>query len=151
MTPAEFKTIREHLGLPAKWLAERLGVSLRTVQLWEADNGVEREVPERAAVFLKKAELEIERVYLEDAAGIEPARIQDKQLVLTRYTSEEAWHAADLRFALFPLSVHTALVARLRTQAEDAGVPVRIEYAAHESKSIGAEDYEGDPLQRVVP
>ena len=149
MTPAEFKTIREHLGLPAKWLAERLGVSLRTVQLWEADNGVEREVPERAAVFLKKAELEIERLYFEDAAGIEAARIQHNQLVLTRYTSEEAWHAADQRFALFPLGVHAVLVARLRVQAEDAGVPVRIEYAAHEPVGTGAS--ESDSLQHVVP
>lgn len=36
MTPAEFKTIRESLGLTAQWIAENAGVKLRTAQYWEA-------------------------------------------------------------------------------------------------------------------
>ena len=36
MTPAELKTMRESLGLPVQWLAERANVQRRTVEYWEA-------------------------------------------------------------------------------------------------------------------
>ena len=35
MTPAEFRCAREHLGLPAQWLAAHLGVNTRTIWQWE--------------------------------------------------------------------------------------------------------------------
>lgn len=35
MTPAEFKTIRESLGLSAQWLADAVHVDQRTVRRWE--------------------------------------------------------------------------------------------------------------------
>ncbi|MFI6496930.1 helix-turn-helix domain-containing protein [Nonomuraea typhae] len=35
MTDAELKVVREWLGLSLQWLADHLGVSLRTVQHWE--------------------------------------------------------------------------------------------------------------------
>ena len=35
MTAAEFRICRESFGLSAEWLAERLGVALKTVQRWE--------------------------------------------------------------------------------------------------------------------
>lgn len=35
MTAAEFRIRREQLGLSAEWLADRLGVALKTVQRWE--------------------------------------------------------------------------------------------------------------------
>jgi DNA-binding transcriptional regulator YiaG len=34
MTPADFKTLRESLGLSARWLADRLSVDQRTVRRW---------------------------------------------------------------------------------------------------------------------
>lgn len=37
MTPAEFKATREHLGLTSKWLAERWGVAVHSVERWEKD------------------------------------------------------------------------------------------------------------------
>lgn len=36
LTDAEFRIAREDLGLTAEWVAERLGVALRTVRRWEA-------------------------------------------------------------------------------------------------------------------
>lgn len=36
MTPAEFRVVREYLGLTGDWLAADLGVSGRTVRAWEA-------------------------------------------------------------------------------------------------------------------
>lgn len=46
LTAAEFRNRREALGLSAEWLAERLGVALKTVQRWE--NG-HRPIPEGVA------------------------------------------------------------------------------------------------------
>ena len=39
MTPAEFKEARRKLGLSLSQLATVLGVSKRTVEYWEADDG----------------------------------------------------------------------------------------------------------------
>lgn len=36
LTDAELRIAREDLGLTAEWVAERLGVALRTVRRWEA-------------------------------------------------------------------------------------------------------------------
>ena len=36
MTSAELKTLRESLGLPVQWLAERANVQRRSVEYWEA-------------------------------------------------------------------------------------------------------------------
>jgi hypothetical protein len=49
MTPAEFRCIREYLGLPLGWVAASLGVNERTVNRWE--NGV-TPVPERASAAM---------------------------------------------------------------------------------------------------
>jgi len=35
LTAAEFRMLREAFGLSAEWLADRLGVALKTVQRWE--------------------------------------------------------------------------------------------------------------------
>lgn len=37
MTPAEFKTLRESLGLTTEWLATQFEVSQRTIARWEDD------------------------------------------------------------------------------------------------------------------
>lgn len=36
LTAAEVRTIREGLGVTADWLADHLGIQIRTVQRWEA-------------------------------------------------------------------------------------------------------------------
>src|SRR5690606_11775491 len=36
LTAAEFKTLREHLGIPGEWLARRFGVSDRSVRHWDS-------------------------------------------------------------------------------------------------------------------
>lgn len=51
MTGAEFRMSREGFGLSAEWLAERLGVALKTVQRWE--NG-HRPIPSGVAWEMEK-------------------------------------------------------------------------------------------------
>lgn len=36
MAAGEFRMVREYLGLTAEWVADQLGVALRTVRRWEA-------------------------------------------------------------------------------------------------------------------
>lgn len=43
MSPAEFKTRREGLGISARWLAYRWGVSLQSVQKWGNDGRIPEE------------------------------------------------------------------------------------------------------------
>ena len=53
MTPAELKARREALGLPARWLADRWGVSTTSVQRWECD----RHLPPELEADLESIEL----------------------------------------------------------------------------------------------
>lgn len=46
MTSAEFKTMRENLGLSQNWLANRCGVRIRTIAHWETDSNVPEDVAE---------------------------------------------------------------------------------------------------------
>jgi len=50
MTPAEFRAARAALGLSQRELAERLEVTIRALQMWEAG---ERAVPGPARVALR--------------------------------------------------------------------------------------------------
>lgn len=60
MTPAEFKTIRESLGLSAQALADILGISQeRTIRRWEDGS---RELPEDAAGRLLELDAEADRM-----------------------------------------------------------------------------------------
>lgn len=49
MTAAEFRILRDQLGVTTAWLAEQLGVAERTVRRWEAGTS---EVPAAAAADL---------------------------------------------------------------------------------------------------
>lgn len=40
MTPAEFKALREHLGLTTRWLAHRWKIQETTIQRWERNRTV---------------------------------------------------------------------------------------------------------------
>lgn len=55
MTPAEFKCMRESLGLSAKWLSERWGVALLSVQRWEKDRALPGELEEDLLSIVDKA------------------------------------------------------------------------------------------------
>ena len=50
LTAAEFKTRREHLGIPGEWLARRFGVSDRSVRHWDSGK---YPVPERISRWLR--------------------------------------------------------------------------------------------------
>lgn len=105
MTDAEFKVVREYLGLTGDWLAEHLEVSPRTVRHWEAGKYA---IPDGV------------RLALEDLEARTGAFIEGvvKQLMdmpdpgVITYRSDAEYHAAHPEVP-FPASWHRAVVARV--------------------------------------
>lgn len=53
MTAAEFRMVRDWLGVPAEWLAGHLGVALRTIRRWESGR---YEIPDGKAELVEQLE-----------------------------------------------------------------------------------------------
>ncbi|MGW0984259.1 helix-turn-helix domain-containing protein [Streptomyces xiamenensis] len=105
MSDAEFRVVREHLGLTGDWLAAHLGVSSRTVRHWE-----QGKFPVPDGVRLEMKDLE------ERTAGF-VSGIIDQLMdlpdpgVLT-YRSDADYHAAHPEMP-WPASWHRAVIARV--------------------------------------
>ncbi|MET9804675.1 DUF1870 family protein [Streptomyces sp. NPDC006368] len=105
MTAAEFKVIREFLGLTGDWLAGHLGVSPRTVRHWEAGkyaipDGVRlaiEDLEQRTAVFI---------------AGVVDELLDLPDPGVVTYRDDAEYHAA-VPDSPFPASWHRAVVARI--------------------------------------
>lgn len=118
MTPAEFKTIRESLGLSAQWIANHLGVSLRTVRYWEAGERVN--IPDKSAVNLADMDAGF-------GALVEQALVNPPSVLVRYHTDAGLWRTRpDL--APLPAVAHAALLARIRTAILARGGTVSIEY-----------------------
>lgn len=105
MTDAEFKVVRESLGLTGDWLAAHLGVNPRTVRDWEQGRS---RVPDGVR-------LEMER--LEDYTGRCIGAYVDALMDLPDpgvyvYRTDEQMRAADLEFDM-PATWHRAVIARV--------------------------------------
>lgn len=109
MTPAEFKTLRESLGLTAQWLATRFTVSLRTIRNWE-DGATP--VPDAIAEELLNLEAFVEA---EADDAIEQLRAYDG--------GEQVYAVPRVDVDLpgeFPASLYRAIGARVRASLPDA-------------------------------
>lgn len=109
MTPAEFKTVRESLGLSAQWLASRLSVSLRSIRHWE-----DGEIPIPDGVAAELLNLED---YVEAAADeiVEQLREFDGGVQVYAVPRVDADAPGDL-----PASLYRAIGARVRASLPDA-------------------------------
>src|SRR5690554_7805945 len=95
LTAAEFKTLREHLGIPGEWLARRFGVSDRSVRHWDSGK---YPVPERISRWL---------VWLAEAteatvAGIAERLESSPERLLVTYRNDEERVADDPYRGLYP-------------------------------------------------
>lgn len=117
MTDAEFKTIREFLGLTGDWLAAHLCVDPRTIRHWEAGK---YPIPDGVRI-------EIER--MEEATAAFIGNVVDALMDMPDpgvivYRNDAEYHAAHPEID-FPASWHRAAVARVAQE-----VPaLRIAYA----------------------
>lgn len=113
MTPAEFKTIRESLGLSAKALADILGISQeRTIRRWE---DASRALPEDAADRLLELDVEADRM-AEHGRRMCLAHPDAVIVTVLRYERPEDYPETSYPHAH---RVHAAALGRLKRVAPD--------------------------------
>nr|PZN23928.1 MAG: transcriptional regulator [Mycolicibacterium hassiacum] len=105
MTPAEFKIIRELLGLTGDWLADHLGRTPRTVRHWEQGKYT---IPEGVRAELQDLQRRT-RDYVDQLVA-HLSRSPDP--VAYVYRTDEDYHAADPS-SPFPASWHRMVIARV--------------------------------------
>ncbi|MFB7548607.1 helix-turn-helix domain-containing protein [Streptomyces sp. NPDC056154] len=105
MTDAEFKVVREFLGLTGDWLAEHLEVSPRTVRHWEAGKYA---IPDGVRLALE--DLEARTAAFVGSIVKQLMDMPDPGVIT--YRSDVEYHAAHPEVP-FPASWHRAVVARV--------------------------------------
>ncbi|MDI3315892.1 MAG: DUF1870 family protein [Mycobacterium sp.] len=105
MTPAEFRVIREYLGLSGPWLASALGVSDRTIRHWEAGK---YPIPDGVRLAIEQMEDDAARA-VED--GVRRLMDVPEPAVIT-YATDEQFRSAHPEVT-YPASWHRAVVARI--------------------------------------
>jgi hypothetical protein len=105
MTDAEFRVVREYLGLTGDWLAGRLNVSDRTVRHWE-----QGKYPIPDGVRLAMEQLEAQTGEFIGGCVEKLMDIPDPGVLV--YRNDTEYHAANPDID-FPASWHRAVVARI--------------------------------------
>ena len=130
MTPAELKTIRESLGLPVQWLAERANVQRRTVEYWEAGRSP---VPADVAELILQIDAQFAEATRQALAVFDEQTARQGQppetVRLYRYRDDAELWAARPDMRGLPVTAHAALLARVRTALQERRQDVAIEYA----------------------
>ncbi len=136
MTPAEFKTIRESLGLTAQWIADQAGVKLRTAQYWEAGRMA---VPEDVAKMLDNIDKMLDSTVSQALAFIDITAKDHgapSEIYLVRYRSDaDLWRfRPDMK--PLPTTTHAAMLSRLRRILWTRSIPSVIEYMEPEEYMV---------------
>ena len=133
MTPAEFKTCREGLGLSCQALADMLDppVQVRAVQRWEDGD---RRIPEGVAALLGELDgivnravarvLDAVREAIVEAGRSRPGAGLPKGIALLRYRRQDdfaRWEPTAAEFRHY--AVHGAMIRRARDALALAGLP----------------------------
>ncbi|WP_293782638.1 DNA-binding transcriptional regulator [uncultured Aeromicrobium sp.] len=123
MTSAELRIARERMGLSAEWLAEYLGVALRTVRRWEhghspISDGVAREVIELVDEFDEFVDGIVQTL------EADPSRDDAGREWLVTYGSDELYRR-EQPDAERPAGWHRAAMGEV---ARRSSVPVRIRF-----------------------
>lgn len=105
MTDAEFRVVREFLGLTGDWLAAHLGVSPRTVRHWEQGKYA---IPDGVRLEME----DLERRTAEFISGIIPQLMDLPDPGVLTYRTDAEYHAVHPEVP-FPASWHRAVVARI--------------------------------------
>ncbi|MEV6165740.1 DUF1870 family protein [Streptomyces sp. NPDC052052] len=105
MSPAEFRVVREFLGLTGDWLAGHLGVSGRTVRAWEAGKYA---IPDGVRLEIE----DLEARTGEFISGVVAQLLDMPEPGVLTYRTDEEYHAAHPEIP-FPASWHRAVVARI--------------------------------------
>lgn len=105
MTDAEFRVVREHLGLTGDWLAEHLGVNPRAVRRWE--QGV-HPIPDGVRLALES--LEAQTAEFIGNAVSRLLGLPDPGILTYRTDADYKHHHPETKYSA---SWHRAVVARI--------------------------------------
>lgn len=105
MSAAEFRVVREWLGLTTRWLAEHLDVAERTVHRWESGQSPIPEGVERTMGYLEDQAADLV------AVAVRACNDQRDPALLT-YRTDEDYHAHHPEQP-WPATWHRAFVARV--------------------------------------
>lgn len=105
MTDAEFRVVREYLGLTGDWLANHLGVSPRTVRHWEQGKFA---IPDGVRLEMERMEHDTAQ-YVADVAH-KLMDMPDPGVYV--YRTDAEFHA-DVPDADWPASWQRAVIARI--------------------------------------
>ncbi len=120
MTAAEFRVLREYLGVSGPWLARHLEVSDRTIRHWESGRYT---VPAGVAQQLVEIEHDAAQAVADGLAAC-----TDNAVVVTFACDDDFWTAHP--GAVYPASWHRAVVARIR----EARPELAVEFAARQAE-----------------
>ena len=123
MSAAEFKTLREAVGLSISTLVKVIDVDERSIRKWESGKKkVPQDVFERVVAIDK---------LITDTANDEITKFKaDPQdaVVLYRFIDEDDLHEQHPEFIGLPIMSYGAMIYRLRQRYLELGVSVSIEY-----------------------
>lgn len=123
MTDAEFRVVREHLGLTGDWLAGHLDVSPRTVRHWEQGR---YSIPD--GVRLAVEDLEQRTASFVGALVEKLLDVPDPAVLVYRNDDEYREAHPEIKF---PASWHRAVVARIAQEVPGLQIAYPVPPADH--------------------
>jgi predicted transcriptional regulator len=123
MHPAEFKTLREAVGLSISTLVKVIDVDERSIRKWESGK-------KKLPVDVIESLVGIDQLITDTAerAFAEFQKEPQDSVVLERYIEEEDYLNAHPEFEGLPITTYSVVLFRLRQKYIDLGIPVSIEY-----------------------
>lgn len=118
MTGAEFKTLRETLGLPVSWMASQARVRERSVNYWESGRFA---VPDDAVALLWAVKARLNAKFQELKGSVETG-----SQCLVRYRTDEEMLAFEPDMEALPLSSYSAVLGWLQQLPRLEGEPIGI-------------------------
>lgn len=124
MSAAEFRTVRESLGLTYQWMANQMGVTIRALQYAESErNNINPEAKQLLSHVSRVIDLGI-------AKGLKIALDNGiKECTLIRYRNDEAFHHAQPSAAPLSVASHAVALSLLQRVLYQHGVVAKIHYA----------------------
>lgn len=123
MTGAELKTYREFLGLPTQWMADHVGVKLRSYLYWESG---QKDIPEDVSA----AVLDIYKLVNHEAEQLfsRISQSDDQYCLLTRFKTETELWKAHPEWDTLPMTCYSTMLGLLMRELHKQGLSCRLDY-----------------------
>ena len=123
MSAAEFKTLREAVGLSISTLVKVIDVDERSIRKWESGK---KKVPQDVFDQVEAIDQLISKTANDQFESLKATT--DEPVVLYRFIDEDDLYEAHPEFEGLPIMSYGAVVYRLRQKLLDAGLKVAVEY-----------------------